>query len=84
MIPYGLTPDQFCRRYRRYLQRATPTTIAALRALLVRPLPDQPLRRLQRDAGREAAGGVNVTAKRCEKRVIRLLRGVTIRRAGRR
>ncbi|WP_259758946.1 hypothetical protein [Pseudomonas sp. GCEP-101] len=44
MIPYGLTPDQFCRRYRRYLQRSTPTTIAALRALLVRPLPDQPLR----------------------------------------
>nr|WP_294972897.1 hypothetical protein [uncultured Pseudomonas sp.] len=43
MIPYGLSPDQFCQRYRRHLQRTTPATIDKLRTLLARALPDEPL-----------------------------------------
>lgn len=43
MIPYGLSPEQFCLRYRRHLQRATPATIDRIRALLQRSLPEEPL-----------------------------------------
>lgn len=43
MIPYGLNPDQFCRRYRRHLLRTSPATIEKIRVLLARPLPDEPL-----------------------------------------
>lgn len=43
MIPYGLSPDQFRTRYRRFLQRAAPDTIDKLRTLLQRRLPDESL-----------------------------------------
>lgn len=43
MIPYGLSPDQFCQRYRRHLQRTTPTAISRLRVLLTCQLPEEPL-----------------------------------------
>jgi len=39
MIPYGLTQEQFVRRYRRWLDKASAKLIAELRALFAAPLP---------------------------------------------
>lgn len=38
MVPFRLTPPQFAERYRRSLDRASPTAIAALRAHLALPV----------------------------------------------
>ena len=39
MIPYGLTQEQFARRYRRWLDKASAGLIDELRTLLARTLP---------------------------------------------
>jgi hypothetical protein len=39
MIPYGLTQEQFARRYRRWLDQASAKLIEELRALFASPLP---------------------------------------------
>ena len=39
MIPYGLTQEQFVRRYRRWLDKASAKLIEELRTLLALPLP---------------------------------------------
>lgn len=38
MVPFGLSEDSFCSRYKRELDRSSPATIAALRELLQRPV----------------------------------------------
>lgn len=39
MIPYGLTQEQFVKRYRRWLDKASAQLIAELRALFASPPP---------------------------------------------